>query len=109
MDKSWHFFFAPLQIVFDSPGFQMNATWVGERVAAPNVKLLVRNVTLGKVAGNWGPNATFRFPAHGGTGGSWIAVAKTLEAKKTRFGEHGTVTKVDSESKKVHLKDGESY
>ena len=86
----------------------MNATWVGERVAAPNVKLLTRNVILDKVAGNWGPNATFRFPAEGGTGGIWIAVAKTLEEKKTRFGAHGTVTKVDAEAKKVNLKDGES-
>lgn len=85
----------------------MNATWVGERVAAPNVKLLVRNVVLGKVAGNWGPNATFRFPARGGTGGIWIAVAKTLNTKKTRFGpEKGAVTKVDAEKKKVYLKDG---
>ncbi|RYO98956.1 hypothetical protein DL764_006947 [Monosporascus ibericus] len=92
--------------VWAVPTTKMNATWVGERVAAPDVKLLVRNVVLGKVAGNWGPNATFRFPAHGGTGGIWIAVAKTLEAKKTRFGEHGTVTKVDAGKKKVHLKDG---
>lgn len=85
----------------------MNATWVGERVATPNVKLLTRNVILDKVAGNWGPNATFRFPAEGGTGGIWIAVAKTLEERKKRFGAHGTVTKVDAEAKKVHLKDGQ--
>lgn len=85
----------------------MNATWVGERVAAPNVKLLTRNVVLNKVAGNWGPNATFRFPANGGTGGIWIAVAKTLSRDNTRFGAHGTVTKVDAEAKRVHLKDGE--
>lgn len=50
----------------------MNASWLGERVAAPDVKLLARNVILNKVAGNWGPNATFRFPAHGGTGGIWL-------------------------------------
>lgn len=86
----------------------MNAIWVGERVAAPNVKLPTRNVVLNKVAGNWGPNATFRFPAEGGTGGIWIVVAKTLEQKKTRFGAHGTVIKVDAEAKKVHLKDGQS-
>lgn len=84
----------------------MNATWVGERVAAPNVKLLTRNVILNKVAGNWGPNATFRFPAEGGTGGIWIAVANTLEKEKTKFGAHSTVTKVDADAKKVHLKDG---
>lgn len=84
----------------------MNATWVGERVAAPNVKLLTQNVVLNKVAGNWGPNATFRFPANGGTGGIWIAVANTLDKAKTRFGAHGTVTKVDADAKKVYLKDG---
>jgi hypothetical protein len=60
----------------------MNATWVGKRIATPDVKLLTRNVILDKVAGSWGPNATFRFPAEGGTGGIWIAVAKTLEQKK---------------------------
>jgi hypothetical protein len=86
----------------------MNATWVGERVAAPNVKQLIRNVVLDKVAGNWGPNATFRFPAKDGTGGIWIAVARTLDQKKTRFGAHGTVTKIDAEAKKAHLKDGQS-
>ncbi|KAK8104926.1 hypothetical protein PG999_008285 [Apiospora kogelbergensis] len=92
--------------VWAVPTTKMNATWVGERVAAPNVKLLVRNAVLGKVAGGWGPNSTFRFPAHGGTGGIWIAVAKTLDSKKTRFGEKGTVAKVDAGKKKVHLKDG---
>jgi uncharacterized lipoprotein NlpE involved in copper resistance len=59
------------------------------------------------MAGNWGPNATFRFPAESGTGSIWIAVGKTLEQKKTRFGEHATVTKVDAGAKKVHLKDGQ--
>lgn len=84
----------------------MNATWLGERVAAPNVKMLVRNVVTNKVAGNWGPNATFRFPARGGTGGIWTAVADTLAKEKTRFGEHGTVSQVDAEAKKAILKDG---
>lgn len=87
----------------------MNATWVGERVAAPDVKLLTRNVILNKIAGGWGPNSTFRFPAKDGTGGIWIAVAKTLEPENTRFGTHGAVTKVDAEGKKVHLKDGQYF
>jgi protoporphyrinogen oxidase len=87
---------------------QMNATWVGERVAAPNLKLLTSNVVLNRVAGNWGPNATFRFPAHGGTGGIWTSVANTLEKDKTRFGAQGTVTRVDAEAKKAYLKDGQT-
>lgn len=84
----------------------MNTSWVGERVAAPDAKLIMKNIILDKVAGNWGPNALFRFPAHGGTGGIWIAVANTLPKEKTRFGDHGAVTKVDADGKRVLLKDG---
>ena len=84
----------------------MQCQWLGERVAAPDVKKVTTNVLLGKVAGNWGPNATFRFPARGGTGAIWIAVADTIPKEKKRFGKHGTVTKVDADSKKVSLADG---
>ncbi|KAI0129827.1 hypothetical protein BJ170DRAFT_681319 [Xylariales sp. AK1849] len=92
--------------VWAVPTTKMNATWVGERVAAPSLKLLTRNAILNKVAGNWGPNSTFRFPARDGTGGIWIAVAKTLDKTKTRFGDHGAVTKIDAKAKKALLKDG---
>ena len=75
-------------------------------MAAPDLKTVTKNVILQKTAGNWGPNATFRFPAHGGTGGIWIAVANTLPKKNTRFGEQGLVKKVDADKKRVTLKDG---
>ena len=84
----------------------MQCQWLGERVAAPDLKTVTRNVILQKTAGNWGPNATFRFPARDGTGGIWIAVAKTLPKQKTRFGKTGTVTKVDADKKEVSLADG---
>lgn len=84
----------------------MQCQWLGERVAAPNVKTVTTNVILQKTAGNWGPNATFRFPARGGTGGIWIAVANTLPKEKTRFGEKGRVTKVNPKTKVVTLADG---
>lgn len=86
--------------------FQMQCQWLGERVAAPDVKLVTKNVILGKVAGNWGPNATFRFPARDGTGGIWIAVADTLPDEKKRFGKKGEVSKVDAENKVVTMADG---
>ena len=86
----------------------MQCQWLGERVANPDLKNVTKNVILQKTAGNWGPNATFRFPAHGGTGGIWIAVANTIPKEKTRFGEHGTVEKVDAEKKIVTLKDGKT-
>lgn len=84
----------------------MQCQWLGERVAAPDVKKVTTNTILNKAAGNWGPNATFRFPARGGTGGIWIAVANTIPKEKTRFGKHGEVVKIDDEGKKVLLGDG---
>ena len=84
----------------------MQAAWLGERVAAPDLKTVTRNVVLNKTAGNWGPNATFRFPARDGTGGIWIAVAETIPKEKKRFGKHGEVTKIDAQKKVVSLADG---
>jgi protoporphyrinogen oxidase len=84
----------------------MQCQWLGERVAAPDAKKVISNVIEGKVAGNWGPNATFRFPARDGTGGIWIAVADTLPKEKKRFGKSGEVTKVDAQKKIVSLADG---
>jgi protoporphyrinogen oxidase len=87
----------------------MQCQWLGERVAAPDLKTVTKNVILQKTAGNWGPNATFRFPARGGTGGIWIAVANTLPKEKTRFGsDNGTVAKIDAVNKIVYLQDGKS-
>src|SRR5947207_13725160 len=83
----------------------MQCQWLGERVAAPDLKTVTKNVILQKTAGNWGPNATFRFPARGGTGGIWIAVANTLPKEKTRFGSHGDVQNVHADDKVVTLKD----
>ena len=84
----------------------MQCAWLGERVAAPDAKTVVRNVILNKTAGNWGPNATFRFPARDGTGGIWIAVANTLPKEKTLFGKQGKVSKVDADAHTVTLESG---
>jgi protoporphyrinogen oxidase len=84
----------------------MQCQWLGERVAAPNLKAVTQNVILQKTAGNWGPNATFRFPARDGTGGIWIAVANTIPKEKKRFGKKGTVKKVNADKKQVLMEDG---
>ncbi|KOS22217.1 hypothetical protein ESCO_002249 [Escovopsis weberi] len=94
--------------VWAVPTTKMQCEWLGERVAAPDLKTVTKNVILNRVAGNWGPNATFRFPARDGTGGIWIAVAETLPKEKKRFGKHGEVTRVDAENKIAHFADGSS-
>lgn len=86
----------------------MQCAWLGERVAAPDVKTVVKNVILNKTAGNWGPNATFRFPARDGTGGIWIAVANTLPKEKTLFGKEGEVKKVNADAHTVTLSSGKT-
>jgi protoporphyrinogen oxidase len=90
--------------VWAVPTTRMQCQWLGERVAAPNLKMVTKNVILNKTAGNWGPNATFRFPAHGGTGGIWKAVAKTLP--KDKFLLDTKVVQVDVENKSVQLGNG---
>ncbi|KAM3075986.1 hypothetical protein ACMFMG_006500 [Clarireedia jacksonii] len=94
--------------VWAVPTTKMQCSWLGERVAAPDVKTVVKNVILNKTAGNWGPNATFRFPARDGTGGIWIAVANTLPKEKTLFGKQGEVTKVDADTHTVTLSSGKT-
>ncbi|KAH8726443.1 UDP-galactopyranose mutase-like protein [Phaeosphaeriaceae sp. PMI808] len=92
--------------VWAVPTTKMQCQWLGERVAAPNVKGVINNIIHNKTAGNWGPNATFRFPARDGTGGIWIAVDNTLPKEKKRYGNSGAVTKVDAEGHRVTLQDG---
>lgn len=46
----------------------MQCEWLGERVATVDIKVALKNVINKVEAGNWGPNATFKFPTWGGTG-----------------------------------------
>jgi len=92
--------------VWATPTTEMQCEWLGERVAAPSTKLVISNVLNKKTAGNWGPNATFKFPAHGGTGGIWKAVAKTLPQE--RFSFNKSVVRIDGPAKVAHLSDGSS-
>ncbi|ODV92509.1 hypothetical protein CANCADRAFT_30653 [Tortispora caseinolytica NRRL Y-17796] len=90
--------------VWAVPTTKMQCAWLGERVAAPDLKTVTKNILLNKTAGNWGPNATFKFPARDGTGGIWTAVAKTLPQEKITL--NTTVTKVNPYKKVVTLGDG---
>ena len=82
----------------------MQCKWLGERVSAPDAKKAMNNVLRNQVAGNWGPNATFRFPSRGGTGGLWTALAKTLPKRNMHYNME--VDKIDEDRKTVTFKDG---
>jgi len=90
--------------VWAVPTTHMQCRWLGERVAAPSLKLVVRNVLNKKIAGNWGPNATFRFPARDGTGGIWEAVHKTLPPQRFQFQK--SLVRIEGKNRIAHLSDG---
>jgi protoporphyrinogen oxidase len=64
--------------VWACPPREMNAAWVGERVAPVDLERVLRNVILENDEVSWGPNSRFRFPKTGGTGSIWRALAERL-------------------------------
>lgn len=89
--------------VWSVPPRDMQAKWVGERVAEPDLKRIIRNIILEKSDAGWGPNATFKFPAREGTGGIWKSVAKTLPQERLQLGPEFKVVSIDAEKKIVRL------
>ena len=55
---------------------------MGERVATVNLPRILENIALQRDDVSWGPNSTFRFPLHGGTGAIWSAVRQLLPAER---------------------------
>ena len=84
----------------------LDVGWMGERVATVDLKRILANVVLRRDDVGWGPNSTFRFPAHGGTGAIWRAVAARLPAGQINFNR--TVRDVDLARKRLTMTDGES-
>lgn len=68
--------------VWAVPPKEMQCEWLGERVATVDVDRAITNVIHNKEDAGWGPNAVFRFPLEGGTGGIWKGVARLLPQDK---------------------------
>lgn len=65
----------------------MGCQWVGERVAIPTPAALTQAAERADDSVDWGPNNTFRFPAHGGTGSIWSALVSELDQNSVRLGD----------------------
>lgn len=83
---------------------KLGVGWMGERVATVDLKRILANLVLRRDDVSWGPNSTFRFPLHGGTGAIWKAVSARLPAEKQHF--HHTVAAVDLARKQIVFADG---
>jgi protoporphyrinogen oxidase len=81
----------------------MNAAWVGERVAVPDIEKIRAKISSGEKPqdSSWGPNQFFRFPRHGGTGSMWKAIANRLPQGWFYFNQ--TVTGLNIKDKILHI------
>jgi protoporphyrinogen oxidase len=85
---------------------QLGWSWIGERVAVPDVSRIERNVAEQRDDTSWGPNNRFRFPARGGTGAIWSSVAAGIAPERLRLGAR--VSAVDTAARRVRLESGET-
>jgi len=92
--------------VWAYPPEQMNVEWMGERVATVDLKRVLSNLVNQRDELGWGPNATFRFPLHGGTGAIWTALANALP--KERMLCNKKVVGLDAAAKVLSFADGTS-
>lgn len=89
--------------VWAHPPKMLGTHWIGERVPVVDFERMISNVILDRPDVSWGPNNTFKYPRHGGTGGLFVRVAATLE-DRIRYGAQAIG--VDAKRKRVRLADG---
>ena len=93
--------------VWAYPPSEMNTGWMGDRVATIDLKRILANLVHQRDEVSWGPNATFRFPEHGGTGAIWSTLASRLPAERLAAGRR--VASVDPAAKVVRCDTGEEF
>lgn len=83
------------------PPREMAFQWVGERVAKVDLERIVENVIESRDDAGWGPNNTFRYPLHGGTGEIWRRLAQRFGI---RYGK--TAVSLSARERRVGFSDG---
>lgn len=82
----------------------MNYQWIGERVATINLDHILENIALNRADKSWGPNNTFRFPRHGGTGAIWKTLAQQLPTEQISYNKE--VISINTKKKQIFFSDG---
>ena len=89
--------------VWAHPPCMMNKEWIGERVSVVDIKRVLGNVVLDRDDAGWGPNATFKYPRHGGTGGLFERIQPYVQ---DNLRLNAPTVAVDFANKEVVLEDG---
>ena len=90
--------------VWATPPELMQYSWIGERVSVVDLEGVLKNLILGLDDSGWGPNNTFRFPLHGGTGDIFNRLAARVHG---HLRLNASVVRVEVERKCVDLADGQ--
>ena len=85
---------------------KLDAGWIADRVSVPDPTRVARNVALDRDDVDWGPNSTFRFPRHGGTGAIWTAVQGLLPGDNIQTGAEAV--ELNLHNKTVTFADGKT-
>ncbi|MGE4556269.1 MAG: NAD(P)/FAD-dependent oxidoreductase [Desulfovibrionaceae bacterium] len=89
--------------VWATPPEFMAFQWIGERVSVVDLERVLENLVLERDDVSWGPNNTFRFPLHGGTGRIYSRLAETL-AGNIQYGQ--ACARIDAETKTAYTDAG---
>ncbi len=94
--------------VWGVPLVSMSKDWIAERVSVVDLARIERNIAEKRDDLSWGPNNTFRFPKHGGTGAIYEGIADKF---RERINLNHEMLSVDLELKQVTFSNGrvESY
>jgi protoporphyrinogen oxidase len=92
--------------VWAHPLNEMDFRWVGERVAVPSLKDVVRSICLDQDQVSWGPNRRFRFPLRGGTGAIWRSLGARVPMANLRL--QSTVAAIDPAKRVIRMTDGQT-
>lgn len=90
--------------VWACPLTRMDYNWIAERVSVIDIKRILKNIISQSDDGEWGPNNTFRYPLHGGTGGLFDAF---LPYTRGHLCLNKNAVKIISRRKEIVFDDGE--
>ena len=89
--------------VWATPLKEMGYYWIAERVSVVDWRKAIETTLLPRST-DWGPNAKFGYPLHGGTLGLWKGVLPFLGDDKVRY--HKRAVSIDEEKREIAFSDG---
>ena len=89
--------------VWAHPPRLLNKEWIGQRVSVVDIERVLGNVILDRDDAGWGPNSTFKYPRHGGTGGIFERMRPYVE---DNLRLNCPLVAIDSVKQEVCLADG---